>query len=79
MEESRKQREARQKEEDLDRLIDEMAEVLIAENKRTVGEDIADKAIEKIKDDRKKKTEEKKGGDNNEQKTKTRRIRRTTK
>ena len=76
MEENQKQRRARQKEEELDRLIDQMAMALIEENKRSVGEDIANQAIEKIEKDSKKKTKEK-GGEGDEQKTKTTR-RKTT-
>lgn len=78
IEENQKQRKAREKEEELDRLIDQMAMTLIEENKRTVGEDISKQAIEKIKEESKSKSKTKeKGGENNEQKTKTTR-RRTT-
>ena len=71
MEESEKQRKARRKEEELDKLIDQMAKALIEENKRSVGADIADAAIEKIDKDSKKKTKEKKGGEEDGKKTKT--------
>lgn len=71
MEESEKQRKARRKEEELDKLIDQMAKALIEENKRSVGAEIADAAIEKIDKDSKKKTKEKKGGEEDGKKTKT--------
>ena len=77
MEENQKQKKAKQKEEELDRLIDQMAMALIEENKRSIGEEVAEQAIEKIQKDSKKQTKEK-GGEKDEQKTKTTR-RRTTK
>lgn len=77
MEENQKQRRAKQKEEELDKLIDQMAMALIEENKRSIGEEVANQAIEKIEKDGKKATKEK-GGEKDEQKTKTTR-RRTTK
>lgn len=77
IEENQKQRIARQKEEELDELIDQMAMALIEENKRSIGGDIADLAIDKIEKDSKKKTKEK-GGEEDGKKTKTTR-RRTTK
>ncbi len=75
MEENQKQKRIKQKEEELDRLIDQMAMALIEENKRTVGEDVANQAIEKIEKDSKKTKD--KGGEENGQKTKTTR-RKTT-
>ena len=77
MEENQKQKKAKQKEEELDRLIDQMAMALIEENKRSIGEEVAEQAIEKIQKDSKKQTKEK-GGEKDEQKAKTTR-RRTTK
>lgn len=77
LEENEKQKRAKRKEEELDKLIDQMAMAVIEENKMSIGEKVADEAIEKIKKDNKKVTKEK-GGKKDEQKTKTTR-RRTTK
>lgn len=75
VEESQKQKRARKKEEDLDKLIDQMAMALIEENKRSIGEDIANEAIEKIEKDSKKTKEE--GGEEDGKKTKTTRRKST--
>ena len=78
IEESEKQRKVRQKEAELDALIDQMAKALIEENKRSVGADVAEAAIEKIDNDsKKKKTKEKEGGEEDGKKTKTTRRRST--
>ena len=71
MEENEKQRRVKQKEDELDRLIDQMAKALIEENKRSVGADVAEAAIEKIDNDSKKRTKEKEGGEEDGKKTKT--------
>ncbi len=75
VEENEKQRRVRKKEEELDKLIDEMAMILINENKRVIGEDVANKSIEKIKEDSKNTNDE--GGEKDGKKTKS--TRRTTK
>ena len=75
VEENEKQRRVRKKEEELDKLIDEMAMILINENKRVIGEDLANKSIEKIKEDSKNTNDE--GGEKDGKKTKS--TRRTTK
>ena len=62
VDENQKQIKARQKEKELDDLIDQMAMVLIEEQKETLGKDVTDIAIEKVKKDIKKRTKEK-GGD----------------
>lgn len=63
-----KERKIKKKEENFEELVKQMAEVLLKENEKYVGKDVAEKAVKKIK-----KTEE--GGDTNEQETKrTRRI-----
>ena len=49
VEENEKQRRAKRKEEELNKLIDQMAKALIEENKRSIGQDVAEEAIEKIK------------------------------
>ena len=62
VEENEKQRRAKRKEEELNKLIDQMAKALIEENKRSIGQDVAEEAIEKIdKDSKKKETKEEKG------------------
>ena len=76
VEESQKQKRARKKEEDLDKLIDQMAMALIEENKRSIGEDIANSAIEKIEKDSQK-TKEEEGGEEDGKKTKTTRRKST--
>ena len=71
VEENEKQRRAKRKEEELNKLIDQMAKALIEENKRSIGQDVAEEAIEKIdKDSKKKETKEEKGGDKDGEKTK---------
>lgn len=72
IEENEKQKRVRRKEETLDRLIDQVAMQLIEENKRAVGEDIANAAIEKIE----KETKEE-GGEKDVKKTKTTRRKAT--
>ena len=77
MEENEKQRRAKRKEAELDRLIDQMAMALIEENKRAIGEDVAQQAIEKIENEEKTKEE---GGEEDvkETKAKTKARRRAT-
>ena len=75
MEENQKQKAIKQREKELDSLIDQMATILIEENKRAVGEDVAEQAIEKIQKEAQEKTKEK-GGEENEQEEKTTRTRR---
>lgn len=77
IEESEKQKRVKRKEEELDKLIDQMAKALIEENKRAVGAEVAEAAIEKIDEDIKNKTKEKEGGEEDGKKTKTTR-RKTT-
>ena len=78
VEENEKQRRAKRKEEELNKLIDQMAKALIEENKRSIGQDVAEEEIEKIdKDSKKKETKEEKGGDKDGEKTKTTRRKST--
>ena len=81
VEESEKQRRAKRKEAELNDLIDQMAMAIIEENKMSIGGDIAEEAVNKIKEDSKKKskTKEKEGGDKDvkEEKTTTRRRKST--
>ena len=70
MEENQKAKAIKQKEEELDSLINQMATILIEENKRSVGEEVAEKAIEKINNEKIDQTEEK-GGIDDEQKEET--------
>ena len=77
IEKNEKQKRAKRKEEELDKLIDQMAKALIEENKRAVGADVAEAAIEKIDKDSKKKTKEEKVGEEDGKKTKTTRRKST--
>ena len=62
----------------MDELIDEFAKILINDNKKSFGPDVAEKAIEKIDTKSKeRKAKEKEGGEKDVKKTKT--TRRTTK
>ena len=45
----------RKKEESMDDLIDQMAKLIISQNKQIVGKDIAESAIEKVNQDTAKK------------------------
>lgn len=78
IEENEKQKRAKNKEKEMDKLIDEFAKILIEDNKKAIGEDVKNIAIEKIDKQSKEKTKEE-GGEENEQKTKTTRRRKTTK
>ncbi len=64
IEENQKQARVKQKEKELDDLIDQMAMTLIEEQESSIGKDISEQAVEKIKKDSKNKTKEK-GGDEN--------------
>lgn len=78
IEENEKQKQAKNKEKEMDKLIDEFAKILIEDNKKAIGEDVKNIAIEKIDKQSKERTKEE-GGEENEQKTKTTRRRKTTK
>lgn len=67
-----KQKEIEEKEDKLDFLIDEMAKIILKENKRYIGKEIANEAIEKIE----KESKIKEGGikDDKEKKTRKRRT-----
>ena len=65
-EETEKQRSVREKEENIDQLINEMAKIMIDENKDFVGDEAARKAKEKIDEEN-----QRKGGENDEKKQKT--------
>ena len=77
IEESEKQRRARQKEEELNDLIDQMAISLIKRNRRSIGEDLTNEAIKQIKNEDKKEEKEK-GGEKDGKKEKTTRGRKST-
>lgn len=92
MEESEKQKRVKRKEDELDRLIDQMAMTIIEENKKLLGDEIAEGAINKVKEDSKKvketkmtktskvkaeKTKKEEGGEDDDAK-KTRKTRRYT-
>ena len=77
---SAKERALRRKENNIDNLIAQMAELIIEENRAAIGNDVADEAIERVKDEKEQKKEEKlkEGGTEANVKEKTKR-RRTTK
>lgn len=72
MEESQKEKLAKQKEAELDELIDQMAMAIIQENEANIGKELVGKAIEKIE-----KGTNDEGGEENEQKTKSTRRKST--
>ena len=69
---SRKQQEAEQKETDMEKLIRNMAEIILSENQAYVGYDVAGEAIQEIRN------ENTEGGKDNEEKQKTTRTRKST-
>ena len=87
MEESEKQKRAKKKEDELDKLIDQMAMSIIEENKRILGDEVAEGAIKKVKEDSKKakatkvtqksKTKKEGGEDDVKKTSKTRRFTRS--
>ena len=70
---SRNQKAAEEREASMEDLISKMAEIILEENKRYVGEDVAEEAIEEIKEDRQK-------GENSKEKeaSKDEKIKKTT-
>lgn len=68
VEDNQKQARLKQKEKELDDLIDQMAMTLIEEQEALIGKDISKQAVEKIRKDSKNKTKEK-GGEENGKKT----------
>lgn len=75
IEESEKEKAVREKEEELDKLIGDMAKLIIEENEKFIGMDVAEKAKEKINKEGKVKG---KGGNDDEEKSKTTRRKRKT-
>lgn len=73
VEETELEREVRQKEQDMQELISQMAKMLIDENEEIVGAEIAKKAKRKIEEENKGK-----GGKENEEKKTTRRTKKTS-
>ena len=69
---SKKQQEAEEKEADMDKLIRNMAEIILSENQAYVGYDVAQEAIQEIEN------EKEEGGTDNEEKPKTTRRRKST-
>ncbi len=69
---SKKQQEAEEKQTDMDKLIRNMAEIILSENQAYVGYDVAQEAIQEIEN------ENKEGGKDNEEKQKTTRRRKST-
>ncbi len=75
IEKTEKEKRAKQKEKELDNLIDQMAMAIIEENKRTLGEEVTEKAINELE----KETKEKGGKKDNEKAKKTTTRRKSTK
>ena len=79
---SAKAREVRRKEDNLDDLIAQMAEFIIEQNRVAVGNDVADDAIERVREEqnsKKKKVEKENKGGTEENVKETKKRRRTTK
>ena len=74
---SKKQQEAQEKETDMEKLIRNMAEIILSENQAYVGYDVAQEAIQEIENENIEE-ENKKGGNDNEEKQKTTRRRKST-
>lgn len=73
-----KEKALKKKEDNMDDLISQMAQIIIEQNRAAIGNDIADEAIEKVKEDDNKKNNNK-GGTEENVKEKTTKRRRTTK
>ena len=74
---SRKEQEAEEKEVDMEKLIRNMAEIILSENQAYVGYDVAQEAIQEIENENIEEENEK-GGNDNEKKQKTTRRRKST-
>ena len=75
IEETEKQKLARQKEQEIDFLIDEMVKTIINENKKSLGAEVAEKAIELV--DKENKSKDNTGGKIDENKSKKANRRKT--
>ncbi len=69
IEETEKQKIAKQQEDELDNLINEMVKSIIKENQNSLGKEVVDKAVE-IVDEKAKKSKEKIGGEDDEKTSK---------
>ena len=76
VEETEKEKAIKEKEKKIDKLIDDMAKMIIEQNEEFLGKEVSDKAKEKIDID---KEEAKEGAEVNDKKTKTKATRRTRK
>ena len=74
VEDNQKQARLKQKEKELDDLIDQMAMTLIEEQEALIGKDISKQAVEKIRKDSKNKTKEKGGEENGKKRKNTKSI-----
>ena len=61
-----KERALRKKEQNMDDLISQMAQLIIEQNRATIGNDVADEALEKVKEEKNKSETSKKENVNNE-------------
>lgn len=76
VEENEKEKALKEKEKKINKLIDDMAKMIIEQNEEFLGKDVSDKAKEKIDSNSE---ESKEGGEVNDEKTKTKTTRRTRK
>lgn len=76
VEENEKEKALKEKEKKINKLIDDMAKMIIEQNEEFLGKDVSDKAKEKIDSNSE---ESKEGGKVNDEKTKTKTTRRTRK
>lgn len=76
VEETEKEKAIKEKEKKIDKLIDDMAKMIIEQNEEFLGKEVSDKAKEKIDSDNE---EVKEGGEVNDKKAKTKTTRRTRK
>ncbi len=68
---SKAQKLAEERQESMDDLISQMAQILLSENRRQVGPDVADEAIAELQQEDKERKEKQKGGKVNEENKKT--------
>ena len=76
VEETEKEKAIKEKEKKIDKLIDDMAKMIIEQNEEFLGKEVSDKAKEKIDSDNE---EAKEGGEVNDKKAETKTTRRTRK
>ena len=70
---SAKERAFQRKERSMDSLVDRMAQLIIEQNRQIIGNDVADDAIDRVKNDKNNKNEQEGGTEDNDKETKKRR------